>query len=53
MTKQQAIQFFEQKQVRTVWDNEQENGVLLLLMLLAFWLKVLMAHSIVISGNKD
>jgi hypothetical protein len=27
MTKQQAIQLFEQKQVRTVWDEEQENGI--------------------------
>lgn len=25
MTKQQAIQLFEQKQVRTVWDEEQEK----------------------------
>lgn len=25
MTKQQAIQLFEQKQVRTVWDDEQEK----------------------------
>ena len=25
MTKQQAIRFFEQKQVRTVWDDEQEK----------------------------
>ena len=25
MTKQQAIQLFEQKQVRTIWDDEQEK----------------------------
>jgi prophage antirepressor-like protein len=25
MTKQQAIQLFEQKQVRTLWDDEQEK----------------------------
>ena len=25
MTKESAIQLFEQKQVRSVWDNEQEK----------------------------
>ncbi len=25
MTKQQAIQLFEQKQVRTIWDDKQEK----------------------------
>jgi len=26
MTKKEALQLFEDKQVRTVWDAEQENG---------------------------
>ena len=26
MTKQQALQLFEERKVRSVWDNEQKSG---------------------------
>ena len=34
MKQQNAIQIFEDKKVRTLWDADQENGISLLLMLL-------------------
>ena len=36
MTKYDRIHLFEQKQMRTVWNEEQENGSFKLLMLLEF-----------------
>jgi hypothetical protein len=32
MKKENAVKIFEQKQVRTHWDEDQENGILPLLM---------------------
>ena len=36
MTKYDSLQLFEKKKVRTIWDDEQENGISQLLMLLLF-----------------
>lgn len=36
MTQKQAIQLFEERKVRTVWDDETENGILRLSMLSQF-----------------
>ena len=33
MTKKQSIQLFEERKVRTVWDNEHRSGIFPLLML--------------------
>ena len=35
MTHQNKIQFFEQKKVRTIWDDKQENDI----SLLSMWLR--------------
>ena len=39
MTKETAIKLFEQKQVRTLWDDDKETCFFLLSLLLRFLLK--------------
>lgn len=48
MTKETAIKLFNEKHIRTQWDNDNENGTFLLLMLLQFLRK---AKILIIIGK--
>ncbi len=40
MTKKEALQLFEQRKVRTIWDDQEESGISLLWMCVAYLLIV-------------
>lgn len=49
MTKQQALKLFEEKKVRTVWDDEQEKWYFSIVDVVSILLKVPMDVNIGIS----